>query len=76
MDYVSKFNNILTIKFRVSTLKDLVGIILLYFDNYSLITKKHSDHLLFKQIALFILNKEHNTLEGVQKTVNLKISLN
>ena len=34
------------------------------------------DYLLFKQIVLLMLNKEHNTLEGIQKTVNIRASLN
>lgn len=74
--YVSKPNNTSTVEFRVSTLKDLVDVILPHFDNYPLITKKHSDYLLFKQIVLLMLNKEHNTLQGIQKTVNIKASLN
>lgn len=74
--YVSKLNNSSAVEFRVSTLKDLVDVILPHFDNYPLITKKHSDYLLFKQIVLLMLNKEHNTIEGIQKTVNLRASLN
>jgi len=74
--YVSKPNNSSTVEFRVSTLKDLVDVILPHFDNYPLVTKKYSDYLLFKQIVLLMLNKEHNTLEGIQKTVNIKASLN
>ena len=65
--YVSKLNNTSTVEFRVSTLKDLVDVILPYFDNYPLITKKHSDYLLFKEIVLLMLNKKHNTLEGIKK---------
>ena len=63
--YVSKVNNISTVEFIVSTLKYLVDVILPYFDNYPLIIKKHSDYLLFKQIVLLMLNKEHNILEGI-----------
>ena len=74
--YVSKVNNISTVEFRVSTLKDIVDVILPYFDNYPLITKKHSDYLFFKQIVLLMLNKEHNILEGIQKIVNIRASLN
>lgn len=39
--YVSKLNNTSSVEFRVSTLKDLVDVILPHFDNYPLITKKH-----------------------------------
>ena len=73
---VSKPNRNSTVEFRVSTLKDLVYVILPHFGNYPLITKKHSDYLLFKQIVLLMLNKEHSTLEGIQKAINIKSSLN
>lgn len=74
--YVSKPNKNLAVEFRVSTLKDLVDVILPHFDNYPLITKKHSDYLLFKQVVLLMLNKEHSTLEGIQKVIAIKSSLN
>jgi len=74
--YVSKVNNTSTVEFRISSLKDLVDVILPHFDNYPLITKKRSDYLLFKQIVLLMLNKEHNNLTGIQKIVNIRASLN
>ena len=74
--YLSKPNKNSTVEFRVSTLKDLMYVILPHLDNYPLITKKHSDYLLFKQIVLLMFNKEHSTLEGIQKVINIKSSLN
>jgi NADH:ubiquinone oxidoreductase subunit K len=74
--YVSKFNNSSTVEFRVSTLKDIVNVVIPHFDKYPLITKKYYDYMLFKQVVLFMLNKVHNTLEGLQKIVNYKASLN
>lgn len=47
-----------------------------HFDKYPLITQKFYDYALFKQIVLLMLDKEHSTLEGIQKIVNLKASLN
>jgi len=73
---VSKPNKTSTVEFRVSTLKDLANVIIFHFDNHPLITKKHSDYLLFKKIVLSMLNKEHNFLEGIKKIVNLRASLN
>lgn len=64
------------VEFRISTFKDLVDVILPHFDKYPLITKNHSDYLLFKQIVLLMLNKEHSTLEGIQKAIAIKSSLN
>lgn len=60
MGYVSKSNNIFTVEFIVSTLKDIVDVIILHFNKYPLKTKKYSDYILFKQIILFLLNKVHN----------------
>lgn len=74
--YVTKPNNLSTVEFRVSTLKDIVDVIIPHFDNYPLITKKRSDYELFKKIILLMLNKEHNTLEGLHKIVNIRASIN
>lgn len=43
---------------------------------YPLITQKYADYLLFKQAVLLILNKEHLTLEGLEKIVAIKASMN
>ena len=74
--YVSKPNKTSMVEFRVSTLKDIINIIIPHFYNYPLITKKSSDYILFKQIALLMLNKEHNNLEELQKIVKFRASLN
>ena len=74
--YISKPYNNSTVEFRVSTLNDIVNVIIPHFDKYPLITKKHADYTLFKQIIHLMVNKEHNTLEGIQKIVNIKASLN
>ena len=74
--YVSKPNKALTVEFRVSTLKDLVMVILPHFDKYILISKKRIDYLLFKQIVLLMLNEGHHTLKGIQNIVNIRASLN
>lgn len=65
--YVSKPNNRSMVEFRVSSIKDIINIILPHFNKYSLITKKLSDYILFKQVALLMLNKEHSNLEGLKK---------
>lgn len=65
-----------TVEFRVSTIKDIVNVIIPHFDKYPLITKKASDYLLFKQIVLYIVDKKHLTSEGLQAIVNLRASLN
>jgi hypothetical protein len=74
--YVSKPNNRNMVEFRVSTLNDIINVIIPHFDNYPLITQKSFDYNLFKQIALLMLNKEHNNIGGLQKIVSLRASLN
>ena len=74
--YISKPNNNLAVEFRVSTLNDIANIIIPHFDKYPLVTKKQADYILFKKIILLMLNKEYSTLEGIQKIVNIKASLN
>ena len=74
--YVSKPNNTSTVEFRVTIIKEIVDVIIPHFNSYPLITQKYSDYVLFKQIVLLMLNKEHITYLGLQKIVNIKASLN
>ena len=74
--YISPANNNLAVEFRVSTLNDIANVIIPHFDKYPLVTKKQADYILFKEIILLLLNKEHSTLEGIKKIVNIKASLN
>lgn len=54
------------IQFRVESIKDL-PIVIKFFDEHLLITKKHADYLLFKLAVNLVLNKEHLTMEGLKK---------
>ena len=63
------------VSYTVTSISDL-DLIINYFDNYPLITKKFSDYILFKQAFEFIKNKEHLNLEGVKSLVNIKASMN
>nr|YP_009160642.1 LAGLIDADG endonuclease [Hirsutella minnesotensis]AKR17993.1 LAGLIDADG endonuclease [Hirsutella minnesotensis] len=74
--YISNPNKNNTVEFRVSTISDIANVIIPHFDNYPLLTKKHSDYVLFKKIIKLMFEKEHNTLEGLQKIVNIKASIN
>ena len=65
-----------TVEFRVSTAKDITNVIIPHFYNYPLLTKKYSDYGFFKEIIKLMLEKEHSTLEGIQKIVNIKSSMN
>lgn len=61
--------------FRVINFKELVELVK-FFDKYPLLTKKSGDYLLFKQIVSIMQLKEHLTLEGLQKIINIKATLN
>jgi hypothetical protein len=61
--------------FRVRKLNELLELVK-FFDKYPLISLKRGDYLLFKQIVTSMQAKEHLTLEGLQKIVNLRATLN
>ena len=62
--------------YSVSSVKDLTQTIIPHFLNYSLLTQKASDFLLFKAIVDLINNKVHLTIEGLNKIINIKASMN
>ena len=63
------------LQFRVESIKDL-PIVIKFFDEHPLITKKHADYLLFKLAMNLVLNKQHITMEGLKKIVAIKASMN
>ena len=64
------------VEFRVSSLEELLTVIIPHFDKYKLITRKQGDYILFKEIVLMKAQKLHLTSEGLQKIVNLRATLN
>ena len=64
-----------TCVYLIQSIKDL-AVIINHFDKYSLITKKQADYLLFKMAVNLVNNKEHLTIEGLQKFVAIKASIN
>jgi NADH:ubiquinone oxidoreductase subunit K len=73
---VSKPNNNSTVEFRVHSIKDITNVIIPHFDNYPLLTKKYSDYMLFKNVINLMLEKQHTNLEGIQKIINTRASIN
>ena len=65
-----------SVQYRVASLKEIRDIIIPHFDKYQLITNKKADFILFKQIISLINNKAHLTIEGLQKILCIKGSLN
>jgi hypothetical protein len=61
--------------FRVRKFQEVVEVVK-FFDKYPLISRKRGDYLLFKQIVSIMELKEHLTLEGLQKIINTKATLN
>lgn len=64
------------VMYRVGSLKDLIAVIIPHFLKYPLITQKQADFKLFEAVAELVSKKEHLTLEGLQKIVNLRASIN
>jgi hypothetical protein len=64
-----------TCTFRVRKLNELVELVK-FFDKYPLISWKKGDYLLFKRLISIMQLKEHLTLEGLQKIVNIRATLN
>ena len=62
--------------YSVRSLKDIMNVILPHFDQFPLITQKRADYLLFKDAALFMNDKKHLSLEGLQHIVNIRASMN
>ena len=53
-----------------------IAIIINHFDNYPLNTKKQADFKIFKLAYNLIINKSHQTQEGLLELVGLKTVLN
>jgi len=62
--------------YSVQSLKDLTNVIIPHFMEYSLLTKKRADFELFKQVLDIMVRKEHLTIEGLQKVLPIKASIN
>ena len=64
-----------SVQFRVYALEDLKAIIH-HFDEYSLLTNKQSDYLLFKQVVNLMEQGKHLTLDDLNKIMSIKAVLN
>jgi hypothetical protein len=58
--------------FQVQSLSAFTNVIITFFNRFPLITKKSADFMLFKQIIDLMNRKEHFSMEGLQKIVNLR----
>lgn len=62
--------------YTVQSFNDLTNIIIPHFDKYPLISQKQADFLFFKSIVSLLNKKEQSTLEGIQKILNYRASMN
>lgn len=64
------------VAYNVTDLKGLINNIIPHFEKYPLITKKRGDYILFKSGLELIEKKEHLSLEGCRKIVEIKACMN
>ena len=62
--------------FSVTYLNHNLMSIIPHFEKYPLITKKHADYLLFREVVLMISRKEHLTDIGIQTILNIRTTMN
>jgi hypothetical protein len=67
-------NNI--VRFQIPGLNELIKILLPHFEKYPLLTKKAEDFILFQQVIEIMNTKEHLTIEGLRKIINIRASMN
>jgi len=72
--WVNKDKN--TALFSITNTQDLINILIPIFDKRNLNTTKYLDYLLFKEILLICIKKEHLTKSGLIKIENLRSQLN
>ena len=63
------------VEYRVYNFKEFEAVINNFY-KYPLITKKRADYLLLIKIVTLIIRKEHLTIEGIRKIVELKAAIN
>lgn len=61
--------------YEVHTIKEL-EVIIAHFDKYPLISNKSSDFKLFKLVVSYMKKGEHLTMEGLEKIISIKSSMN
>ena len=62
--------------FTIGSLDQILTKVIPHFDKYPLKTQKYADYLLFKEVVMMMQRKEHLTIEGLQKIINIRASIN
>ena len=63
------------VNYSIDSMEDLNKLIF-HLEKYPLLTQKAADFLLFKKAVELVNNKAHLTVQGVNKIVNIKASMN
>ena len=73
--YVSQYQNRKVCEFIVTKINDIIIYIIPFFEKYKIEGSKYKDYVNFKEAATLIKNKEHLTEKGLNKIIELKISM-
>ena len=65
-----------TLKYEVRRLSDLLEKVIPHFETYPLLSSKHKDFLLFKEVCMMMKKGRHKTSEGIKKILPLAFKMN
>ena len=65
-----------TVSFQVTKLSDLIEVIIPFFVKYPIQGVKSLDFLEFKKVANLMMDKEHLSIEGFNKILEIKLNMN
>ena len=65
-----------TLKYHITSVKDIVNRILPHFNQYSLVTSKQLNYLDFQKVALMLSAGKHTSIEGVNEILETKAGMN
>jgi len=65
-----------SVSFYVYSLEQISNVIIPHFEKYPLISQKQADYLLFREVIMMMVKKEHLTREGLDKIIAIRASIN
>ncbi len=72
---ISELNNGM-VTYYVQSFSDLTQVIIPHFTKFPLLTKKRKDFILFSMAVQLLNEKAQSSLEGLQKIINIRASMN
>jgi len=64
------------LRYKISSIKDIIHLVLPHFDKYPLLSSKQLNYIDFKKAALFINSGKHLTVEGIKDLKSIIKSMN